>query len=297
VNFAFLELDGVPAGPPSPQLANTRTFTPNARTLRMNQGDVLAVTIGDTPQGLLTRVVDFSTGQTGFMVASTANGFMNTNIADCSGTPFNFHAEYSTARQQNQLPWAALEGGVLMQQKIGHFEPCSSVTSQLPVNNDRHLEWQPQWAACRAGSGSRSGQVGAGEGADATWLAKRGWRVTAVDISPVALERAARRAAAAGKGAADRITWLEGPLTEVLPSQATGSNGRLRTGLAARLLEAHRAWRLSATIGRASDFFGPRVRLSTVGERVFGALLCGKPAELLGNPDLPYTVTISLRAW
>jgi nucleoside-diphosphate-sugar epimerase len=84
---------------------------------------------------------------------------------------------------------------------------------------------------------------------------------------------------------------VEGPLAEVLPSQATGSNGRLRTGLAARLLEAHRAGRLRATIGRASDFFGPRVRLSTVGERVFGALLRGKPAELLGNPDLPHTVT------
>jgi nucleoside-diphosphate-sugar epimerase len=33
------------------------------------------------------------------------------------------------------------------------------------------------------------------------------------------------------------------------------------------------------------------VRLSTVGERVFGALLRDKPAELLGNPDLPHTVT------
>jgi nucleoside-diphosphate-sugar epimerase len=84
---------------------------------------------------------------------------------------------------------------------------------------------------------------------------------------------------------------VERPLTEVLPSQATGSNGRLRTELAAGLLEAHRAGRLRATIGRASDFFGPRVRLSTVGERVFGALLRGKPAELLGNPDLPHTVT------
>ncbi|WP_051275083.1 bifunctional 2-polyprenyl-6-hydroxyphenol methylase/3-demethylubiquinol 3-O-methyltransferase UbiG [Cellulomonas sp. URHD0024] len=33
--------------------------------------------------------------------------------------------------------------------------------------------------------------VGAGEGADAIWLASRGWTVTAVDISRVALERAA----------------------------------------------------------------------------------------------------------
>ena len=38
--------------------------------------------------------------------------------------------------------------------------------------------------------------AGAGEGADALWLARRGWTVTAADISPVALDRgrdAARR--------------------------------------------------------------------------------------------------------
>jgi nucleoside-diphosphate-sugar epimerase len=84
---------------------------------------------------------------------------------------------------------------------------------------------------------------------------------------------------------------VEAPLTEALPSQATGPNGRLRAELAARLLDAHRAGRLRATIGRGSDFYGPRVRLSAVGERVFGALLHHKPAQLLGNPDLLHTVT------
>jgi nucleoside-diphosphate-sugar epimerase len=84
---------------------------------------------------------------------------------------------------------------------------------------------------------------------------------------------------------------VEGPLTEVLSSKAMGPNGHLRAELAARLLDAHRAGRLRATIGRASDFFGPRVRLSTVGDRVFGAALRGKPVDLLGNPDLPHTVT------
>jgi len=36
--------------------------------------------------------------------------------------------------------------------------------------------------------------VDCGEGADASWLAQQGWRVTAVDISDVALERARRAA-------------------------------------------------------------------------------------------------------
>jgi SAM-dependent methyltransferase len=49
--------------------------------------------------------------------------------------------------------------------------------------------------------------VGSGEGADAIWLAARGWRVTGVDVSTVALERAAERAARVGAEVADRITW------------------------------------------------------------------------------------------
>ena len=47
--------------------------------------------------------------------------------------------------------------------------------------------------------------AGSGEGGDALWLAERGWRVTAVDFSPVALERGAARAAE--RGLADRIEW------------------------------------------------------------------------------------------
>ena len=50
--------------------------------------------------------------------------------------------------------------------------------------------------------------VGCGEGADAVWLAERGWQVTAVDVSPVALRRGASRAAEAGADVARRIDWL-----------------------------------------------------------------------------------------
>jgi SAM-dependent methyltransferase len=60
--------------------------------------------------------------------------------------------------------------------------------------------------------------VGAGEGADAIWLAEHGWRVTAVDISPVALERAAAHAAGAGAEVADRITWLQCDLADWEPA-------------------------------------------------------------------------------
>lgn len=53
--------------------------------------------------------------------------------------------------------------------------------------------------------------VGCGEGADAIWLAQRGWTVTAVEPSGIALERA--RAAADTKGA--DVTWIHAGLVEM----------------------------------------------------------------------------------
>jgi len=63
--------------------------------------------------------------------------------------------------------------------------------------------------------------VGSGEGADAIWLAERGWQVTAVDISVVALQRGGVRAAEIGVDVAGRIDWLREDLTEWAPEQAT----------------------------------------------------------------------------
>lgn len=60
----------------------------------------------------------------------------------------------------------------------------------------------------------RALDVGCGEGADAIWLAGRGWHVTAVDISPVALERGAAHAAEVG---AEHITWWHADLTAEAP--------------------------------------------------------------------------------
>ena len=44
----------------------------------------------------------------------------------------------------------------------------------------------------------RALDLGAGEGRNAIWLAKQGWRVTALDVSRVGLERAGERAAEEG---------------------------------------------------------------------------------------------------
>jgi SAM-dependent methyltransferase len=75
-------------------------------------------------------------------------------------------------------------------------------------DNDRVWSGQPNPQLVdrvTAMSPGRALEVGAGEGADAVWLARRGWHVTAFDVSQVALGKAAHHAAEAG--VADRITW------------------------------------------------------------------------------------------
>ena len=52
--------------------------------------------------------------------------------------------------------------------------------------------------------------AGCGSGAEAIWLASRGWRVTAVDISSEPLARAAEREAVGG--AIERVQWVEADL-------------------------------------------------------------------------------------
>lgn len=54
---------------------------------------------------------------------------------------------------------------------------------------------------------ARALDLGCGEGADAIWLAERGWTVTGVDVSAVALSRAQQHAEDAG--VANRVRWLE----------------------------------------------------------------------------------------
>jgi SAM-dependent methyltransferase len=55
--------------------------------------------------------------------------------------------------------------------------------------------------------------VGCGEGADALWLARRGWQVTAVDISRIALQRAA----ATATDITGRVAWTRADLTITPP--------------------------------------------------------------------------------
>ncbi|MQA84526.1 MAG: methyltransferase domain-containing protein [Streptosporangiales bacterium] len=61
--------------------------------------------------------------------------------------------------------------------------------------------------------------AGCGEGADAIWLASRGWRVTAVDIATTALRHAREHAETLGADITSRIDWVQADLTSWTPTE------------------------------------------------------------------------------
>lgn len=80
---------------------------------------------------------------------------------------------------------------------------------------EREQLWsgQPNGALVAEVAGLAPGRVldvGCGEGADAVWLASRGWGVTALEVSGVALERAAEHARDAGVA----VNWVHAELAE-----------------------------------------------------------------------------------
>src|SRR4051812_39107582 len=88
------------------------------------------------------------------------------------------------------------------------------------AQSDRIWSAQPNQALVAEVAPLRPGRVldvGCGEGADAVWLARQGWRVTALDVSQVALTRAEAHAGEAGV----EIVWIKSDLVEAaLPPAA-----------------------------------------------------------------------------
>jgi hypothetical protein len=131
-NFAFITRDGRPQAPPAPLDLTTTAFTPDpARDLFMRAGDQLELSIHDSSAGLVTGIKDLTTGQSGSMTASVANGFAQVNFepnaATCSQTPYAFHPMYSTSSEHTRVPWAAHSYNIAFSDEIGHFEYCSVV--------------------------------------------------------------------------------------------------------------------------------------------------------------------------
>jgi hypothetical protein len=132
-NFAFVTRSGKPVGPPDPLGQTSATFTPSpSKVLMMQQGDSLTVDIHDTAAGLTAIIHDLTSGQSGSMTASVANGFATVNYdpaaSQCGETPHAWHPAYSTSSEDTRVIWAAHTYNVAFSDEIGHFEYCNAVT-------------------------------------------------------------------------------------------------------------------------------------------------------------------------
>ena len=89
-----------------------------------------------------------------------------------------------------------------------HYQASSPATSGRPsAVLTRFVSGRPP---------RRALDLGCAKGDDAVWLARQGWRVTAVDVSATALDYARRNAEVAG--VADRMTLAKHDLAQTFPA-------------------------------------------------------------------------------
>ena len=148
VNFAFITKNGKSTGPANPVDATTAgTYTPSPADLFMNSGDHIQVSFTDTPNGLKVTLNDLTTGGTGSMTASKANGFAQVKFdptgSSCTAIPYNFHPMYSTSNTKTRVTWAAGSYNVAFDTEIGHFQFCNG-PYKIPATPFRlPAQWQP----------------------------------------------------------------------------------------------------------------------------------------------------------
>jgi nucleoside-diphosphate-sugar epimerase len=81
------------------------------------------------------------------------------------------------------------------------------------------------------------------------------------------------------------------PFTEDSALTPHTRKGAVRAQMHAELMAAHAAGRVEVTVGRASDYFGPRGggQAVNLGDQAMRAALAGRPVQVLGDPDQPHT--------
>lgn len=135
----------------------------------------------------------------------------------------------------------------------------------------------------------RALDLACGEGRNALWLARRGWRVTAVDFSEVALDKGRERAAKDGLELNNKLEldWVAADVATYVPEP-----GGFDLVLIAYLhLSPHD---MQTVFGRAADAVAPSGRLFVIGHDATN------PAEGYGGPQdptilhTPESVTASL---
>ena len=84
---------------------------------------------------------------------------------------------------------------------------------------------------------------------------------------------------------------VDGPITEDLPDAETGTKAKVRAAMWAQARAAHEAGHVRAVEVRASDFIGPNVAQSHLGDRVVPKILAGRSVRVLGSADQPHSWT------
>ena len=154
INWAYITRSGVSQAPANPLFTGTfddpnfDAVNPNVhKDLFMNPGDTIRMHMHDTPAGFRVDIFDLSTGQSGSMTASKANGFghilYQPDSSTCNMKPYAFHPEYSTGIPRGNT-WSAHTYNVAASDEIGHFENCGGVDANgnctTPAGNDATLD-------------------------------------------------------------------------------------------------------------------------------------------------------------
>lgn len=79
------------------------------------------------------------------------------------------------------------------------------------------------------------------------------------------------------------------PIREDSLIRPRSKKGEVRARMAAEVMAMHQRGDIRATALRSSDYYGPGVVQSAMGERVFGNLVAGKKAQLMGEADQPHS--------
>jgi len=120
----------------------TTDGTPGGPRLLMSPSDSIRITIKDTANGLENDVEDLTSGTTGSMVASGANGFTQTAesthavdpSATCPKNAFSYHPEYLTASTANNGSW--INANINFSFEIGHGEICGNASCSTTPDSD-----------------------------------------------------------------------------------------------------------------------------------------------------------------
>ena len=138
VNWAYVTTDGVSQAPANPLfLSNDPTLSglnPDpTQDLMMNPGDRLKVHMYDTSAGFRVAIDDLTSGGTGSMTASIANGFgqvmFQPQAKHCHVRPYAFHPEYASAVTRGNT-WSLHTNNVAFSDEIGHFEYCNAINKE-----------------------------------------------------------------------------------------------------------------------------------------------------------------------